>query len=61
MNKAIFYITTEGVEVIDNTPEAEIRLYSMEYMEERQQKVRQKQQQKKRKLIYKLACVCGMI
>lgn len=59
MNKAIFYITPEGVEVIDNTLEAEIRLSSMEYMEERCKREWKREQRKNP--LWKLACVCGIV
>lgn len=59
MNKAIFYITPEGVEVIDNTPEAEIRLSSMEYMEERHRRNRNKKSRKNP--LWKVAGLCGIV
>lgn len=59
MNKAIYYITTDGVEVIDNTPEAEIRLSSMEYVEERRKRERKHKQRKNP--LWKLACFCGIV
>ena len=59
MNKAIFYITTEGVEVIDNTPMAEIRLSSMEHIEERCKREWKRKQRKNP--LWKIACSCDIV
>ena len=58
---------SNGVEVIDSTPEAEIRIINMEYAEERilKQIEERKQTERKQKLLYrfihKIACTCGII
>ena len=58
---------SNGVEVLDSTPEAEIRIINMEYAEERilKQIEERKQAERKRKFIYKffhkIACTCGII
>lgn len=59
MCKSIYYITNDGVEVIDNTPQAEVRLSSMEYMEERCKREWKRKQQKNP--LWKLACFCGIL
>ena len=60
MCKSIYYVTPDGVEVIDNTPQAEIRLSSMEYIEERQHKRNRKRKSRKNPL-WKIAGLCGII
>ena len=58
---------SNGVEVLDSTPEAEIRIINMEYAEERilKQIEERKQAERKRKFTYKLfhkvACICGIM
>ena len=59
MNKAIFYLTPDGVEVIDNTPMAELRFSAMEYVEERCKRERKRKQRKNP--LWKLACFCGIL
>ena len=58
MNKIIYYMTPDGVEVIDNTPMAELRFSAMEYVEERCKRERKRKQKNP---LWKLACFCGMI
>lgn len=63
MQKGYYIIAHNGVEIIDNTPEAEIRLSEMDYIEERikkEQKMRAKQKYKFKNLLYKLVCMCGI-
>ena len=48
----------DGVEVIDNTVEAELRFSAMEYIEER---CRREQKRKQKNLLWKLACFCGIL
>lgn len=48
-----------GVEVIDNTPEAEVRLSAMEYIEERRKRERKRKQRKNP--LWKLVCFCGIL
>lgn len=65
MKKAIYYKLSNGIEIIDNTPEAEIRLSSLEYLEERTKRERSREAEQKRKLaknpLWKLACMCGIV
>ena len=67
MSKAYIITASNGVEVIDSTPEAEIRIINMEYAEERilKQIEERKQAEHKQKLTYrffhKIACACGII
>ena len=58
MNKTIYYISADGVEVIDNTPEAEIRLSSMEYIEERHAR---KNKKSRKNPLWKIAGLCGIL
>lgn len=46
-----------GVDVLDSTAYAEERLSSMDYIEER---YKRDQKRKNKKLLYKLACMCGI-
>ena len=59
MCKSIYYVTNDGVEVIDNTPQAEIRLSSMEYMEERHRRNRKRKSRKNP--LWKIAGLCGIL
>ena len=58
---------SNGVEVLDSTPEAEIRVINMKYAEERilKQIEERKQAEKKKRLKYRLfhkvACMCGIL
>ena len=58
---------SNGVEVLDSTPEAEIRIINMEYAEERilKQIEERKQAEKKKRfvhrLFHKVACACGIM
>lgn len=58
---------SNGIEVLDNTPEAEIRIINMEYAEERILKEieRKREAERNRKFTYrffhKVACMCGII
>ena len=58
---------SNGVEVLDSTPEAEIRIINMEYAEERilkQIKERKQAEHKQKptyKFFHKIACTCGII
>ena len=67
MSKAYIITASNGVEVIDSTPEAEIRIINMEYAEERilKQIEERKQTERKQKLLYrfihKVACMCGIV
>ena len=47
------------IEVLDNTPEAELRLSAMEYIEERYKRERKRKQRKNP--LWKLACFCGIV
>lgn len=57
MEKAYIIIAYDGTEVIDATPQAEIRLANMEYMLER--KARQEKRAKK-SIKKRLAAICGL-
>lgn len=59
MCKSIYYVTPDGVEVIDNTPQAEERLSSLDYMEERIK--RERRRERKKKPLWKLASMCGIM
>ena len=62
MSKAYIITASNGVEVIDDTPEAEIRLANMDYAEERYIEKKIKKQRKLAKNpLRKLASVCGII
>lgn len=62
MSKAYIITASNGVEVIDDTPEAEIRLANMDYVEERYIEKKIKKQRKLAKNpLRKLASVCGII
>lgn len=65
MQKAIYIRTTEGIEVIDATPESEIRFSAMDYLESRYKKNKRKSMNRKRKLshklLYRFACMVGLI
>ena len=62
MSKAYIIIASNGVEVIDSTPEAEIRLANMDYVEARYIEKKIKKQRKLAKNpLRKLASVCGII
>lgn len=56
--KTYIILSHSGIEVIDNTPEAENRIAIMEYFEER---YKREHRRRKRNLLYKLACVCGIL
>lgn len=47
-----------GAEVIDDTPEAELRFSAMEYIEER---CKREQKRKRENPLWKLACFCGIV
>lgn len=62
MSKAYIITASNGVEVIDDTPEAEIRLANMDYVEERYIEKKIKKQRKLAKNpLRKLASVCGIM
>lgn len=62
MSKAYIITASNGVEVIDSTPEAEIRLANMDYVEERYIEKKIKKQRKLAKNpLRKLASVCGIM
>ena len=62
MSKAYIITASNGVEVIDDTPEAEIRLANMDYIEERYiEKKIKKQRKLSKNPLRKLASVCGII
>ena len=64
MSKSVVYLTN-GIEIIDNTPEAYVRLSAMEYIEERQRRRTERERKRQAELLknplYKLACMCGMM
>ena len=69
MNKAIYIKTNEGIEIFDTTLQAETRLSAMDYLEKRYRRGRKRAMKRttkrkwklSRKLLYKFACICGMI
>lgn len=62
MSKVYIITASNGVEVIDDTPEAEIRLANMDYVEERYIEKKIKKQRKLAKNpLRKLASVCGIM
>ena len=61
MQKAIYIKTTEGIEVIDNTFDAEDRVSAMDYLERRHKRLRKRSKHKRKNPLWKLACLCGII
>lgn len=65
MQIAIYIQTKEEIEVIDDTFEAENRLLAMDYLETRYKKNKRKLMNHKRKLsrnlLYRFACMVGLI
>lgn len=65
MEKTIVFTSYDGTIIEDSTPEAENRYTAMEYIEERQKRRTQREEERKRELLknplYKLACICGII
>lgn len=65
MMKTYIIIAYDGTEIIDSTPEAEIRIAAMDDLEEhikREQRRKAKQMQRLAKNpLWKLACVCGLV
>lgn len=61
MKKAIYIQTSEGIEVIDNTFNAEDRVLSMDYLEKRYNRLRKRSRRKQNNPLWKLACLCGII
>ena len=61
MQKAIYIKTCEGIEVIDNTFNAEDRVLSMDYLESRHKRLRKRSKHKRKNPLWKLACFCGII
>ena len=63
MQKMYYMITDDGIEVVDDTPEAESRWLAMDALEERYQ--RRQQAEKRRRLaknpFWKLAAICGLV
>lgn len=59
MSKYYIIIAHDGTEIIDNTPEAENRIASMDYYEERTE--RERRRNNRRNPIYKAACFCGLV
>ena len=54
-------IAHNGVEVLDFTPEAEIRFSAMEYIEERQKRELERHRKPIYKFMHKIACMCGIM
>ena len=61
MKKAIYIQTSEGIEVIDNTFNAENRVLSMDYLEKRYNRLRKRSRRKQNNPLWKLACFCGIV
>ena len=61
MQKAIYIQTSEGIEVIDNTFDAEDRVSAMDYLESRHKRLRKRSKHKRKNPLWKLACLCGII
>lgn len=61
MQKAIYIKTTEGIEVIDNTFNAEDRMLSMDYLESRNKRLSKRSKHKRNNPLWKLACFCGIV
>ena len=61
MQKAIYIKTCEGIEVFDNTFNAEDRVLSMDYLESRHKRLRKRSKHKRKNPLWKLACFCGII
>ena len=57
--KTYIFKAYNGVGIIDNTPEAELRLSAMEYIEERYKRERKRKQRKNP--LWKVACICGIL
>lgn len=62
MQKAIIYRTQDGIEVIDNTIQAEDRLESMNYLEQRiAREHRWENNRRKQNPFRKIASACGIL
>lgn len=68
MGKTYLIVTADGVEVIDDTPEAEIRMSALDAFEERyirEQRRKRKERMRQRKIaknpLWRLAAFCGMV
>ena len=61
MQKAIYIKTSEGIEVLDNTFNAEDRVSAMDYLESRHKRLRKRSGRKHKNPLWKLACACGII
>ena len=61
MKKAIYIQTSEGIEVIDNTFNAEDRVSAMDYLEKSYNRLRKRSKHKRNNPLWKLACLCGII
>ena len=61
MQKAIYIKTSEGIEVLDNTFNAEDRVSAMDYLESRHKRLRKRSKHKRKNPLWKLACFCGII
>ena len=61
MQKAIYIKTCEGIEVFDNTFNAEDRVSAMDYLEKRYNRLRKRSKHKRKNPLWKLACFCGIL
>ena len=61
MKKAIYIQTSEGIEVIDNTFNAEDRVSAMDYLESRNKRLSKRSKHKRNNPLWKLACLCGIV
>lgn len=64
MQKAFYIIAHNGAEIIDDTPEAEIRLANMEETEQlynRRMSRKRAENSSLRKMVHKVACACGIL
>ena len=64
MSKYYIIIAHDGTEVIDASPEAEDRIATMDYLEDRHKREcseKPKQRKIARNPLYRLACLCGIV
>lgn len=65
MSKYYIIIAHDGTEVIDTTPEAEERIATMDYLEGRHKRERERRNNRHGRFVknplYRLACLCGIV
>lgn len=65
MDKSYYITTQEGTEIIDNSPHAQRRIISMDFLEKRYaRRLKRKEKgklKKSRNPLYRLAAICGIL